>query len=240
MFQLGGQALNIRPTELEMGKRESIPDIAKAMSRYVDAVMLRVLKHTDLMEFSRASTVPVINGLSDLYHPCQAIADLLTVEEKKGKLRGLKLCYVGDGNNVANSLIYACAMLGVEMIVSCPKGYEPSIKQSDVEYSVETDPEKAVDGADVVYTDVWTSMGQESEALARLRAFDGYGVNVSLMNRAKDDAIFMHCLPAHRGEEVEAEVVDGPQSVVFDQAENRLHAQKALLVLLLSEGQILS
>lgn len=233
MYQLGGLALNIRPTELEMGKRETIPDISQVMSRYVDGAMLRVMKHTDLNEFARSSHVPCINGLSDLYHPCQALADALTIREHKGKLAGLKVCYVGDGNNVANSLINVCKLLEIDIVISCPKGYEPSVRQSDKNYEIIPDPREAVENADVIYTDVWTSMGQEDERLSRLRDFDGYCVTKELMSRAAKDAIFMHCLPAHRGEEVEQSVVDGPQSVVFDQAENRLHAQKALLSLLL-------
>lgn len=237
MYQLGGTALNIRPTEIEMGQRETIPDIARAMSRYVDCVMLRVLKHTDINEFARHSRVPVINGLSDLYHPCQALADIMTIEERFQKIEGRRLCYVGDGNNVANSLILASRLLGIQCIISCPAGYEPSISTEVGKYEIIRDPKEAVQGADVVYTDVWTSMGQEKEALARLRAFDGYCVTKALLSAAKSEALFMHCLPAHRGEEVDDYVVDSPQSVVFDQAENRLHAQKALLLALMTQPQ---
>lgn len=237
MYQLGGKALNIRPTEIEMGKRETIPDISRVMSSYVDAVMLRVLKHTDISEFARNSNVPVINGLSDLYHPCQALADMLTIEEHLGAIEGCKLVYVGDGNNVANSLILASKLLGASFTISCPKGFEPSIPAEVGKYKIEHDPRIAVKNADVVYTDVWTSMGQEKESLQRLRAFDGYTVSRELLALAKPKVLFMHCLPAHRGEEVDEFVVDGANSVVFDQAENRLHAQKGLLAALLSDTQ---
>ena len=236
IFQLGGAALNIRPTEIDMGKRESIPDVARVMSRYVDLVMLRVLKHTDISEFARNASVPVINGLSDLYHPCQALADMLTIEEHRGSLKGCKLVYIGDGNNVANSLILASKQLGVSFTISCPAGFEPTIPTELGKYSIEHDPRRAVADADVVYTDVWTSMGQEAETIKRLRAFDGYTVTQDLLTLAKDDVLFMHCLPAHRGEEVDEFVVDGSNSVVFDQAENRMHAQKALMVALASDS----
>ncbi|HQH27724.1 MAG TPA: ornithine carbamoyltransferase, partial [Oligoflexia bacterium] len=233
--QLGGSALNIRPEEIQMGKRESIADIARVISRYVDAVMMRVLRHSDIVEFAKYSNAPVINGLSDLYHPCQAVSDMLTIEEHKGKLRGLTLCYVGDGNNVCNSLIEMAHLTGMKMIVSCPEGYEPYINSKKIPHKIVRDPNSAVSGADVIYTDVWTSMGQEKESLIRLRAFRDYTISEAMMAQAAPGAIFMHCLPAHRGEEVDKAVVDGPQSVIFDQAENRLHAQKAVLALLLSK-----
>ena len=238
MYELGGHAVVMRPEEIEMGKRETIPDVSRALSRYVSGVMLRVLKHTDIVEFARYATVPVINGLSDLHHPCQALADVLTILEHKANgsiadLKGLKVCYIGDGNNVCNSLIEACALLGMQVVVSCPLGYDPTVKSKAFPFTIVRDPFDAIEGADVVYTDVWTSMGQEAEALVRLRSFDGYAVTRLLLRHAAPKAIFMHCLPAHRGEEVEAAVVDGAQSVVFDQAENRLHAQKALLATLM-------
>ncbi len=236
--QLGAYPVILRPSEIQMGKREAISDIAKVFSRYADAVMMRVIRHTDILEFAKHSSVPVINGLSDLYHPCQAVSDLLTIAEHKApgpndSLRGLRICYVGDGNNVCNSLVLLAARTGMEITVSCPPGYEPMLRQSDAPFSVEHDPWKAVENADVVYTDVWTSMGQEEEGLKRLRAFEGYTVGVEMMERAAKDAIFMHCLPAHRGEEVDTAILESKYSVVFDQAENRLHAQKAVLALLL-------
>jgi ornithine carbamoyltransferase len=198
--------------------------------------MMRVIRHADIVEFAEHATIPVINGLSDLYHPCQAISDMLTIEEHKGKLKGLKVCYVGDGNNVCNSLIVMCHLVGIELIVSCPKGYEPFVGPQEYPYQLITDPQKAVSGCDVIYTDVWTSMGQEDELRARRRAFEGYAVTQELISKGKDDVIFMHCLPAHRGEEVDEFVVDADYSVVFDQSENRLHAQKAVLALLMGQG----
>ncbi|MCB0322344.1 MAG: ornithine carbamoyltransferase [Bdellovibrionales bacterium] len=233
MLQLGGNAVILRPDEIQMGKRESIADVAKVLSRYGDGVMMRVVRHTDIVEFARYATVPVINGLSDLFHPCQAVSDMLTIAEHKGRLEELTLCYIGDGNNVCNSLIYLAQRTGMRMVVSCPEGYEPTVRTTVAPYEIINDPEAAVVGADVLYTDVWTSMGQEDQVLKRLRAFEGYTVTEALLKRAAKDAIFMHCLPAHRGEEVDDSVMDSPQSVVFDQAENRLHAQKAILALLL-------
>jgi ornithine carbamoyltransferase len=232
--QLGGYALNIRPEEMQMGKREPIADVARVLSRYVDAVMMRVIRHTDLVEFAKYSSAPVINGLSDLHHPCQAVSDMLTIEEHKGKLEGLTLCYIGDGNNVCNSLIEMCSLTEMNVVVCCPKGYDPLIDPTIFKYEITRSPAQAVCGADVVYTDVWTSMGQEKESMARLRAFSGYTISEAVFAKASPDAIFMHCLPAHRGEEVDERVVEGARSVIFDQAENRLHAQKAVLALLLS------
>lgn len=234
MYQLGGTAIVIRPDEIQMGKRETVADIARVLSRYVDAVMMRVLRHTDIQEFAQFATVPVINGLSDLEHPCQAFSDLLTIYEHIGRTEGLTLCYVGDGNNVCTSLIQLAHICGMKMVVCCPRGYEPVVSSDAAPYSVIYDPNEAVVGADVLYTDVWTSMGQEAELISRLRAFEGYTITNRLMQRANPNAIFMHCLPAHRGEEVDSEVLDGPASVVFDQAENRLHAQKAILLSLLA------
>lgn len=233
MTQLGGSALNIRPDEIQLAKREPIPDVARVMSRYVDAVMMRVVQHSTIEEFAEASSVPVINGLSDRYHPCQAASDLLTIREHKGTLRGLKLCYIGDGNNVCISLVHACNLMGIEMVVACPKGYEP-MPEPGFHCEVTHNPSEAIAGADVVYTDVWTSMGQEEESERRRRKFKNYTITQELFEQADSKAIFMHCLPAHRGEEVTHEVVEHPRSVVFDQAENRLHAQKAILSLLLA------
>ena len=232
MSQLGGQTVNIRPDEVRLGEREPIADVARVLSRYVDAIMMRVVKHETIVEFAKYSSVPVINGLSDRFHPCQAISDILTIQEKKGRLEGLKLCYIGDGNNVCNSLIDVAKIFGLQMVVSCPKGYEP-MRDGGEDYEVIHNPEQAVSGADIVYTDVWTSMGQEDDAARRVKKFKGYCITESLFSKAASDAIFMHCLPAHRGEEVVHEVVEHPRSVVFDQAENRLHAQKAILALLL-------
>ena len=233
IYHLGAKALHIRQNEIEMGKRESIPDVARVMARYVDAVMMRVLRHDSLLEFAEHSTIPVINGLSDICHPCQGISDMFTIQEVKGELEGLRLCYIGDGNNVCNSLIQAARILGLKMVVCCPKGYDPSPDSPENAFEVIRKPKQALVDADVVYTDVWTSMGQEAETAKRLRDFGGYTVTPELMKIAKPDAIFMHCLPAHRGEEVEHEVLESKQSVVFDQAENRLHVQKAILCLLL-------
>jgi ornithine carbamoyltransferase len=240
MTQLGGHAIYLGINDLQLGRGETIADTARTLSRYVDAVMARLFKHDDLLELAENSRVPVINGLTDLLHPCQVLADLFTISEKKGKLEGLKLAYIGDGNNVCNSLLLGCSKAGVDISTATPRGYAPDVgvlkqakrdaKARKVKVEVITDPHKAVAGADVVYTDVWTSMGQEKERKRRLRDFKGYQVNLKLFKGAKPDAIFMHCLPAHRGEEVAAEVIDGPQSVVFDQAENRMHVQKAILV----------
>jgi len=242
MFHLGGHALNLRSDELQLSRGETIADTARVLSRYVDAVMIRTYSHDDVAELARWASVPVINGLTDLLHPCQALADLLTIREVKGCLRGVKLAFVGDGNNVAHSLMYAGAKTGMKVTIASPDGYEPDaeITRSAVEDAGATgarieivrDPREAVSDADVVYTDVWASMGQEEEAAERRRAFAGYQVSGDLLRRAKPDAVFMHDLPAHRGEEVTDEVMDGPRSVVWQQAENRLHAQKALLALI--------
>ncbi len=232
--QLGAYPIVLRPSEIQMGQREEISDIAKVFSRYGDGVMMRVIRHTDILEFAEHSEVPIINGLSDLYHPCQAVSDLQTIAEHKlspngGSLKGLRICYIGDGNNVCNSLILMAARSGMDITVCCPTGYEPSLRVKGAPYTVDHDPRSAVSEADVVYTDVWTSMGQEEENLNRLRAFEGFTVSVDLMEQARKDAIFMHCLPAHRGEEVDNAILESKYSVVFDQAENRLHAQKAVM-----------
>ena len=245
MFQLGGAALFLGSDAIQLNRGETIADTARVLSRYVDGIMARVFAHQDVLDLARHGTVPVINGLSDLLHPCQALADYFTLLEKRGKLDGLKIAYVGDGNNVCHELMFGAVKLGLNMSVAAPAGYPPNpliVKSAAREAQkgktpapvVVEDPMEAVAGADVVYTDVWTSMGQEAEAEARSAAFEGYMVTTDMMAAASPEAVFMHCLPAHRGEEVEAEVIDGPQSVVFDEAENRLHVQKAVLLLLLT------
>ena len=248
MYQLGGRALFLGSDDIQLGRGESIPDTARVLSRYVQGIMARVFAHQDVTDLARHGSVPVINGLSDLLHPCQALADYFTLRERRGGLSGLKLAYVGDGNNVAHELMFGAVKLGLECSLACPKGYEPNplIFKSAVREAqklgspipeVSGDPFEAVAGADVVYTDVWTSMGQEQEAQARVEAFQGFQVTPEMMAVAGPDVMFMHCLPAHRGEEVAAEVIDGPQSVVFDEAENRLHVQKAILVTLMGQNQ---
>ena len=245
MRQLGGQAIYLSPAEVGLGGRESVPDVARVLGRYVDAIAARTFSHQTVQTLADYSGIPVINALSDLEHPCQALADLLTIYEKKGELKSLTLVFIGDGNNVANSLILASALTGMNFRIASPSGYAVQEKilklaqkyaqKSGIEILCTTDPRTAVKGADIVYTDVWASMGQEAEAEKRRKAFAGYQVNNKLLSMAKKDAIFMHDLPAHRGEEVTDEVIDGPQSVAFDQAENRMHAQKALLKKLLSK-----
>ncbi len=235
MYQLGGKAINVRPNEINLGVREPAKDVARVMSRYVDIIMMRVRDHRDLVEYAEYSSIPVINGLCDLYHPCQALSDILTIKEQKKKLEGLNFCYIGDGNNVCNSLIHACKAFGLKMTVSCPEGYEPTLSQEKWPYQIIHNPDQAIAGADVVYTDVWTSMGQEAETKIRLKKFKAYKITLDLFSKAKADAIFMHCLPAHRDEEVSDEVAEHPHSVIFDQAENRLHAQKAIMVRLLGK-----
>jgi ornithine carbamoyltransferase len=243
MFQLGGQALFLSPSDLQIGRGEPIADTARTLSRYLDGIMIRTFAQDTIEELARFSSVPVINGLTDLHHPCQALADLFTIQEKKKKLKGLSLAYVGDGNNVANSLIQACVRVGIHFTFASPRGYEidPSIlskvkaegKRTRTRVTITNDPFHAAKNADVIYTDVWASMGQEAEYAKRMKAFRGYQVDEHLMKTAHKGAIVMHCLPAHRNEEIAAEVIDGPRSVVFDQAENRLHVQKALLDILL-------
>ncbi len=243
MTQLGGHALFLSPNDLQIGRGETIADTARVLSRYVDGIMYRAYKSENVRELARHASVPVINGLDDKEHPCQIITDLLTIQEHKGGLKGLKLAYVGDGNNVCNSLLIGCAEAGMHMAAGVPKGYEPdplllaaahriaATTESHIE--VVHDPLEAVKGADVVYTDVWVSMGMEKEREERERIFLPFQVNEKLVAAAKKDAVVMHCLPAHRGLEITDEVVDGEQSIVFDEAENRLHAQKAILVRLL-------
>jgi ornithine carbamoyltransferase len=246
MNQLGGAALSLDPGNSQMGRGEGIADTARTLSRYVDGIMVRTFAHATLLEWARHATVPVINGLTDLAHPCQALADLLTVREHFGRLKGITLAFVGDGNNVAHSLMLAGARTGMHVRVATPSGYAPrpqvtSRAREDAarhggSVTLSADPKEAARGAHVLYTDVWTSMGQEESRAARLKDFGGFQVDAALLAQAASDAVFMHCLPAHRGEEVSAEVMDGPRSVVFDQAENRLHVQKAVLVRLLAPG----
>ena len=239
MRDLGGHSSYLSPQEVGLGRRESVSDVARVVSRYVDVVVLRTFSHETLEEFAKYASVPVINGLSDLSHPCQGLADLLTIRERKGDLRSVVAAYIGDGNNVAHSLMLGAAKTGMTLRVASPDGFEPLGRYRELAAAVArstgakvtfgSDPRAAVAGADVVYTDVWTSMGQEQEYERRRRAFQGFQVNRELLALAKPDAIVLHDLPAHRGEEITDEVIDGAQSAVFDQAENRLHAQKAVL-----------
>jgi len=240
MRQLGGQTIYLSPAEVGLGKRESVSDVARVLSRYVDAIAAHTFSHQTLEVLASYSSVPVINALSDLEHPCQALADLLTIYEKKGELSGLTLAFIGDGNNVAHSLLLAASLVGMNFRIASPPGYtvQDRILNLAKSYAAESgaeivcveEPRSAVSGADIIYTDVWTSMGQEAEAEERRRVFAGYQVNSELLSLAKEDAIFMHPLPAHHGEEVAEGILDSLQSVVFDQAENRMHLQKALLV----------
>jgi ornithine carbamoyltransferase len=243
MWQLGGYALNLSATDLQLGRGETIGDTARTLSRYVNGIMARVFSHQTILDLIQHSKVPVINGLSDFSHPCQGLADLFTVYEKKGRLEGLKLAYLGDGNNVAHSLIDGCSKVGMNIVLACPKGYEPDskvvaqgkkvAKKIGSEVRVTDDPKEAVKGADIIYTDVWASMGKEKEHAERVKILKPYQVNPKLVKGAKENYIFMHCLPAHRGEEVTDEVADSENSVIFDQAENRLHTQKALMALIM-------
>ncbi|MGB3860626.1 MAG: ornithine carbamoyltransferase [Candidatus Aminicenantaceae bacterium] len=243
MLQLGGEAIYLSPSDIQMGSRESAFDVGKNLERWVDGIMIRTFGHAIAVDLAEASRIPVINALTDLFHPCQAMADFFTLREKKGALAGLKLAYVGDGNNVCHSLLLAAAKAGSQITVATPSGYEPDLKilklaeqdgkDTGFTYRLTVDPMEAVTDVEAVYTDVWASMGQETEKDERQRTFMPYQVNSALMASAKPDAIFMHCLPAHRGKEVTDEVIDSAQSVVYDQAENRLHVQKAILLMLL-------
>ncbi len=239
IYQLGGQSIYMKPSEIQIGRGESTADTARVLSRYLDGIIIRTFEHTKLEEFAANSDVPVINGLSDLHHPCQVLADLMTIKEKKGRLEGVRVAYIGDGNNVANSLMEAAGRMGLLLNIACPEGYEPDLdileqaRSGKGEIIILRDPKEAAGRADVIYTDVWVSMGQEDRAEKKKSKFSAYQVNSSLLACAKKDVIVMHCLPAHRGEEITDEVIDGPQSVVFDQAENRLHTQKALLEILI-------
>ncbi len=235
MTQLGGHAIYLAPADIQLGKRESVKDVAKNLSRWVDIIMARVFNHRTIRELAENADIPVINGLCDLEHPCQILCDLFTVIEKKGDLNKLTLAFIGDGNNVCNSFIAASALLDFKLNVATPKGYEPNqeyiLRAKKVEWT--SDPAEAVKNADVIYTDVWASMGQESEVENRKKIFRPFQVNSELLKNAqKKDYLIMHCLPAHRGEEITDEVIDGPHSIVFDQAENRLHIQKGIMVFL--------
>ena len=246
MLQLGGHAIFLSSRDIQLGRGESISDTAKVLSRYIDCMMIRTFSHDSVKELAEHATVPVINGLTDLHHPTQVMADLLTIQEHKGKLAGLKMCYLGDGNNnMAHSLMEGAAKVGMHISIASPPGYLPdgNITEKAIEtgkitgskVSITHNPVEAIKDADIVVTDVWTSMGQEAETEKRLKDLADYQVNAELCQHAKQDYIFLHCLPAHRGEEVTAEIIDGPHSVVFDEAENRLHAQKAILKLLLEQ-----
>ena len=236
VYQLGGQSIYLNPKEIQRGRGESVADTAKVLSRYLSGLVLRTFSHSSVEEFACHATVPVINGLSDRHHPCQALADLMTVYEKKGKVEGIRLAYIGDGNNVANSLIEAAARTGMHIVLACPEGCDPEAEivaraegEAAGEIAILRDPKEAVKTADVIYTDVWVSMGQEEQAERKKAKFKGYQVNSELLRCAKDGVTVLHCLPAHRGEEITAEVMDGPHSAILDQSENRLHTEKALL-----------
>jgi len=240
MYQLGGQSLFLSSKDLQIGRGETIPDTARVLSRYLDGLVIRTFGHEIVEEMARHATIPIINGLTDRHHPCQVLADLLTIQEKKQRLQGLKVSYVGDGNNMANSWLEGAAKLGLHLTLACPPGYEPdretyqeALKEaakSGAKIVITHDPRVAAEDADVLYTDVWASMGQEQEHKERLSAFQGFQLNRPLLRLAKPEVLVMHCLPAHRGEEITDEVLDGPHSIVWDQAENRLHLQKAILV----------
>ncbi|HEK84791.1 MAG: ornithine carbamoyltransferase [Candidatus Saccharicenans sp.] len=243
MLQLGGEAVYLAPSDIQMGSREGVRDIGKNLERWVDGIMIRTFGHNIILELAESTKIPVINALTDLLHPCQAMADFFTLKEKKGSLADLKLAYVGDGNNVCHSLMLAAAKAGMKMAVATPPGYEPKAeivswakedgKDTGFELTITNDPVEAVSRADAVYTDVWASMGQEAEKELRKKIFSPYQVNKELFSKAKPEAYFMHCLPAHRGEEVTDEVIDSPNSIVYDQAENRLHVQKVIMMLLM-------
>jgi ornithine carbamoyltransferase len=240
MYQLGGVALFLSSRDTQLGRGEIIADTARIMSRYLNGVMIRTSSQMSVVEFARYATIPVINGLTDLLHPCQILSDLFTIIEKRGGYEGLKIAYVGDGNNIANSWINAAAKLPFHLDLACPDGYDPDaailkrgMAEAPAGVVLNRDPKEAVRDADVVYTDVWVSMGQETERGERLKKFQGYQVNQALIDLAKKDVLVMHCLPAHRGEEITAEVIDGPRSIIIDEAENRLHVQKAVMEILM-------
>ena len=247
-FQLGVHPIYLSDDASQIGRGEPVKDTARVLSRFVDGIMIRTFSHESVVELAKYATIPVINGLTDLLHPCQALTDLFTIQEKMKVLKGRKMVYVGDGNNMAHSLMYAAAKVGMNMVCACPKGYQPdphvlAEAQEDASHTgctitVEEDVMKAVKGADVLYTDTWASMGQEEEHEARKKIFAPYQINAELLAAARPEAIVMHCLPAYRGEEITDEVIEGPQSVVFDQAENRLHVQKAIMALLMSDERL--
>lgn len=243
MYQLGGYSLFLNSNDIQLGRGETIQDTAQVLSRYIDGIMIRTFAHKDVIDLANYGSIPVINGLTDLMHPCQALADLFTIHEKKGDLKGLKLAYIGDGNNMAHSLLHGCAKVGMDISVATPKGFEcdPDIVKEAMDDAgssgskivLTNDPVEAIKDADVVYTDTWVSMGQEAEKEKRIKIFSPYQVNKELFSLAKSNALFLHCLPAYRGFEVTDDVIDGPNSVVFDEAENRLHVQKAIMVKLM-------
>jgi ornithine carbamoyltransferase len=243
MWQLGGYALFLGANDLQLKRGETIADTARNLSRYLEGIMIRTYAHQDVIELAEYSSVPVINGLTDLLHPCQVLADLFSIREKKNRLDGLKLAYIGDGNNMAHSLMFGGAKMGMHVVISSPSGFEPDPEitrlsrldaaKTNATITVRDDPFEAVQNADIIYTDVWTSMGMEDEYEQRLKSFSRYQVNSDLLEKAKEDVLVMHCLPAHRGEEITDDVIDGPRSIVFDQAENRLHVQKAIMALLM-------
>ena len=236
MTQLGGYPIYLTPKDIQLGERESVADVARNLDRWVDLIMARTFSHGTLLELAEHAAVPVINGLSDVLHPCQALTDCFTLLEKRGRLDGLRVAFIGDANNVANSWMEAAAKFGFSFVLACPPGYEPheatfgGARAAGAKVEVTHDAATAADGADVLYTDVWTSMGQEEEAAQRKRDFAAYQINAALLRRARPDALVMHCLPAPRGEEITGDVIDGPQSIVLDQAENRLHTQKGIMV----------
>ncbi|HYD49696.1 MAG TPA: ornithine carbamoyltransferase [Terriglobales bacterium] len=234
IVQLGGYPVYLTPNDIQLAQRETVADIGRNLGRWVDIVMARTFSHQTILELSLSAGVPVINGLSDLFHPCQLMADLLTIQEKRGRIDGLRVAFVGDANNMANSWINAATKFDLDLVIACPEGYDPTPEMRERarrgRVSIVRDVAEAARGADVLYTDVWTSMGQEAEAEERRRAFSGFQINSALIAQAKAEVLVMHCLPAHRGEEITAEAIEAPQSVIFDQAENRLHAQKGVLV----------
>ena len=243
IYQLGGTGLYFNQNDLQLKKSENIHDTAKVLSRYLNGIMIRTFEHQDVVDLAKHGSIPVINGLTDLLHPCQVLTDLFTVLEKKGTLKGLKMAYIGDGNNMAHSLLYGCSKVGLDLSIASPSGYTPQKEivnnaQANAKYmgskiEILDDPVRAVKDADIIYTDIWASMGQETEAQERKKKFQKYQVNPQLVKNAKDDYLFMHCLPAHRGDEVVDEIADSSNSVIFDEAENRLHVQKAIMALLM-------
>ncbi len=243
IYQLGGIGMYFGPNDLQLNRGETISDTAKVLSRYLDGIMIRTFSHQDVIDLARFGSIPVINGLTDLHHPCQVLADLFTILEKKRKLEGLKLAYIGDGNNMAHSLLHGCSKVGMDISIASPSGYSPmkkiveeskvNAKEFGSKIEIVDDPIQVVKDADIVYTDVWASMGQEKEAEERKKKFKKYQINQDLVKHAKEDYLFMHCLPAHRGDEVVDEVADSPNSIIFDEAENRLHVQKAIMALVM-------
>lgn len=247
MYQLGGHALFLSSNDIQLGRGECIYDTANVLSRYLDGIMIRTFSHNDVLELAKYGQIPVINALTDYLHPCQVLADLLTIKEHKGTLKGLKLAYLGDGNNMANSLLYGCTKVGMDISVATPKKYccpdevvenaKNTAAETGCDVVITEDAKEAVKGADVVYTDTWVSMGQEEQKAEKIKLFGGYQVNKELFSYAKEDAIFLHCLPAYRGYEVTEDVIDGKNSAIFDEAENRLHAQKAVMALLMAKDK---